>query len=111
MGGPRRFILTMPREDDTTKSYKPMSATNIEGGGPTPINLIDCGLEDLIAALLHGQPVAMPKGDAQFVLENDNARRILAYYTQRRDLWPRAKPVQTREIDEVLKGHCQRKQR
>ena len=31
-----------------------MSATNIEGGGLTPINLIDCGLEDLIAALLHG---------------------------------------------------------
>ena len=54
MGGPRRFILTIPREDDTTKSYKPMSATNIEGGGLTPINLIDCGLEDLIAALLHG---------------------------------------------------------
>ena len=73
-------------------------------GGPTPINLIDCGLQDLIAAVLHGQPIATPEGGPPFVLENDNARRIFAYYTRHRDLWPRAKTVQAREIEEVLKA-------
>jgi len=71
-------------------------------GGLTPINLVDCGLEDLVAALLHGQPIATPKSGPPFVLENDNGRRIMAYYARRRDLWPRAKTVQAREIEEVL---------
>ncbi len=81
-----------------------MSVADSEDGGLTPINLIDCGLEDLVAALLHGQPIAIPEGGPPFVLENDNARRIFAYYTRRRDLWPRAKTVQAREIEEVLKA-------
>ncbi len=63
---------------------------NGRAGGLTPINLIDCGLEDLVTALLHGQPIATPEGGPPFVLENDNARRIFAYYTRHRDLWPRA---------------------
>ena len=73
-------------------------------GGLTPINLVDCGLEDLVAALMYGQPIATPEGGPPFVLQNDNARRIMAYYTRRRDLWPRAKTVQAREIEEVLKA-------
>ena len=82
-----------------------MSVADSEDGsadGLSPINLIDCILEDLVAALLHGQPIAMPEGGPPFVLENDNARRILAYYARRRDLWPRAKQVQARETEEVL---------
>ncbi len=70
----------------------------------SPINLIDCSLEDLVAALLHEQPIAILEGDPSFILENDDARRILAYYARRRDLWPRAKQVQAREIEEVLKA-------
>ena len=73
-----------------------MSVADSEEGGASglmPINLIDCGLEDLVAALLHGQPIAIPAGGPPFFLENDNARRIFAYYTRRRDLWPRAKTV------------------
>ena len=68
------------------------------------INLIDCSLDDLVAALLHEQPIAMPEGDPPFVLQNDNARSIFAYYARRRDLWPRAKLIQTREINEVLEA-------
>ncbi len=70
----------------------------------SPINLIDCSLEDLVAVLLHEQPIAILEGDPSFILENDDARRILAYYARRRDLWPRAKQVQAREIEEVLKA-------
>ena len=56
-----------------------MSVADSEDGsadGLSPINLIDCSLEDLVAALLHGQPIAMPEGGPPFVLENDNAARM-----------------------------------
>ena len=81
-------------------------ADSEDGGaaGMSPINLIDCSLEDLVAALLHKRPIAMPEGGPPFILENDDARRILAYYARRRDLWPRAKQVQARETEEVLKA-------
>ena len=58
-----------------------MSVTDSKDGGAgglTPINLIDCGPEDLVEALLQGQPIAMPEGGPPFVLENDNARCIIA---------------------------------
>ncbi len=70
----------------------------------TPINLVDCGLEDLVAALLSRQPIATPVGGVPFILEDDNARRIFSYYARHRDLWPRAKTVQAREIEDVLKA-------
>lgn len=70
----------------------------------SPINIIDCSLEDLVEALLHKHPIAMPEGGAPFILENDNARRIFAYYARRRDLWPRAKQVQASEIEDILKA-------
>ena len=84
-----------------------MSVADSEDGGTagmSPINLIDCSLEDLVAALLHEHPIAMPEGGPPFILENDNARKIFAYYTRRRDLWPRAKQVQAREANEILKA-------
>ena len=82
-----------------------MSVADSEDQGAaeiSTINLIDCSLNDLVAALLHEQPIAMPEGSASFVLQNDDARRIFAYYAQRRELWPRARQVQTREINEIL---------
>ncbi len=70
----------------------------------SPINLIDCSLEDWVGALLHEHPIAMPEGGSPFILENDSARRIFAYYARRRDLWPRARQVQARGTEEVLKA-------
>lgn len=72
--------------------------------GPNPVKLVDCGLEELVSALLTGQPVITPSGGEQFVLKNDDSRRILSYYARRRDLWPRAKMVQAREIDDILRA-------
>lgn len=69
-----------------------------------PVNLVDCGLEELLSALLAGQPVAIPSGREPFVLGNDDSRRILSYYARHRDLWPRAKAVQAREIEDILKA-------
>ena len=71
-----------------------MSVADSEDGGAarmSPINLIDCSLEDWVAALPHQHPIAMPEGGPSFILKNDNARRIFVYYARRRDLWPRTK--------------------
>lgn len=71
---------------------------------PTAINLVDCGLEEVVSALLARRPVAVPSGGQPFVLRNDDSRRILSYYASRRDLWPRGRPVQAREVEDVLKA-------
>ncbi|MEL7699085.1 MULTISPECIES: AAA family ATPase [unclassified Citromicrobium] len=76
--------------------------TGSAGADPTPISLVDCGLEELLSALLAGHPVAIPSGGEPFVLRNDDSRRILSYYARHRDLWPRAKTVQAREIEDIL---------
>jgi hypothetical protein len=74
------------------------------GAGPAAIHLVDCGLDELVSALLAGQPVATPSGREPFVLRRDDSRRILSYYAIHRDLWPRAKTVQEREIEDILKA-------
>jgi len=69
-----------------------------------PINLVDCGLEEVAAALLARQPIATAADSPHFILENDNSRKIFAYYTRNRNLWPQNKTVQAGEIEEVLKA-------
>lgn len=73
------------------------------GAGPTTINLVECGFEQSLSALLAGQPIVTSNGE-QFVLRNDDSRRILSYYDRHRDLWPRAKTVQAAEIEDILKA-------
>ncbi len=79
-----------------------MPNKNNESEDVTPIKLVDCGLEDLVGALLHRHPVLKPTGGVPFVLEDDNARRLFAYYERNRHLWPSAKQVRAPEIDGVL---------
>lgn len=50
------------------------------------INLVDCGLEEVVTALLAAQPITGPSNDDPFILKNDDSRRILSYYVNRRDL-------------------------
>jgi hypothetical protein len=69
-----------------------------------PINLVDCGLEELVAALLAQQPIATSAKGDHFILDNDNSRKIFAYYAQHRNLWPQKKTVQANEIEDVLKA-------
>lgn len=81
-----------------------MMETGSPGTNPAPISLVDCGLEELVSALLAGQPVAILSGGEPFVLRNDDSRRILSHYARHRDLWPRTKTVQAREIEDILKA-------
>ena len=78
--------------------------TEASVGNPSvpAIGLTDRSLNDIVNALLRYQPIAMSEGDQTFVLENDDSRRILAYYERHRELWPKAKQVQSSEIEDVL---------
>jgi hypothetical protein len=69
-----------------------------------PVKLVECGLEELLTALLMRQPIATFSEGEQFTLVNDNARRILSYYARNRQLWTRAKAVQANEIEELLRA-------
>ncbi len=78
--------------------------TGSAGADPRPVSLVDCGIEELLTALLAGQPVALLADGEPFFLTNDDTRRVLSYYARHRDLWPRAKPVQAPEIEDILKA-------
>lgn len=69
-----------------------------------PIDLVDCGLEEVVSALLARQPIATTADGPHFLLEDNNSRKILAYYARNRNLWPQNKTVQAGEIEEVLKA-------
>ena len=83
---------------------EPMKRPEDGGDADASVNIVDWGLEDLVAALLEQQPIEVPGGGDDFLLRDDNARRILAYYVANRQLWPRAKPVRRDEIEGVLKA-------
>jgi hypothetical protein len=80
-----------------------MEVTNREDD-VAPLQLMECGLEELLAALLGARPIVTSTEGELFALENDDARRILAYYARNRQLWPRAKAVQANEIDGLLRA-------
>ena len=82
---------------------QPLLKPNSRGDGEVPVNLVDCSLEDLISALLQQRPVAVP-GGADFLLHDDNARRIFGHYVRNRHLWPRARPVLGDEVEGVLQA-------
>lgn len=71
---------------------------------PTLIDPVNCGLEELVFALLARRPIVVSSADQPFVLTRDDARRILSFYSRHRDLWPRSKTVQAREIEDILKA-------
>lgn len=81
-----------------------MTDVDTEDAALAPIKLVDCGLEDLVAALLAWQPIETPTDGEFFILENADSRRVLSYYAQHRDLWPRDKTVQAREVEDILKA-------
>ena len=87
-------------------------ADSEEGGaaGMSPINLVGCSLEDLVAALLNEQPIAMREGGPPFVLESNNACRIFAYYARRHDRCKKLRhlPIKAQRdhLAKVIRCHC-----
>lgn len=70
----------------------------------TALPLGSSSLEDIVGALLAGRPIFRNKDTPSYVLANEDARKLFAYYSEHRDLWPRAKTVQGREIEDLLKA-------
>lgn len=70
--------------------------------GDTTLHLEGRGLEELVSALASGVPVKLTKDSPPFSLVGEDSRTLFAFYVKRRDLWPRAKPVQGKEIEELL---------
>src|ERR1700691_6186239 len=68
-----------------------------------PLQLENCSLDDVIAALLSGTPIG-GRNIENFQLPSSDSLKIFAYYTQHRDLWPRNKQVQAAEIEGLLKA-------
>jgi hypothetical protein len=67
------------------------------------IQLENCSLEDVIAALLNGTPIG-GRNIEDFQLSSSDSVKIFAYYAQHRDLWPRNRQVQSAEIDSLLRA-------
>ena len=70
----------------------------------TALPLGSSSLEDIVAALLAGRPIFRNRDTPSYALVNEDARKLFAYYSQHRDLWPRSKTVQGREIEDLLKA-------
>ena len=68
-----------------------------------PLQLENCSLDDVIAALLSGTPIG-GRNIENFKLPSSDSLKIFAYYTQHRDLWPRNRQVLGPEIDGLLKA-------
>ncbi|MCR9137174.1 MAG: AAA family ATPase [Alphaproteobacteria bacterium] len=70
---------------------------------PEPVRLEDHSLDEIIQLLTAGRPVHRTKGGA-FSLDTADKRKVFAFYGRNRDLWPRNKSVQSKEVESVLKA-------
>lgn len=68
---------------------------------PTSARLEDHSLDEIVQLLTAGTPVRRSKGVA-FRLDTADKRKVFAFYGRNRDLWPRNKSVQAREVEGVL---------
>lgn len=78
-----------------------MNARDGNGAEAQQVTLAESGLEDLVVALLQQRPIVSVSGK-EFILAQQNERRLFAYYARNRELWPRAKPVLANEIEQLL---------
>ena len=68
---------------------------------PEPVRLEDHSLDEIVQLLTAGRPVHRTKGGA-FQLDTADKRKVFAFYGRNRDLWPRNKSVQSKEVESVL---------
>jgi SOS-response transcriptional repressor LexA len=67
------------------------------------IRLENSSLDDVVTTLLSGKAIAGERNEV-FRLSSSDSLKIFAYYTYHRDLWPRNRQVQAREIDGLLQA-------
>lgn len=72
-------------------------------GQPEPARLEDYSLDEIVQLLTAGTPIHRVKGSA-FRLDTEDKRKVFAFYGRNRDLWPRNKSVQAKEVESVLRA-------
>lgn len=68
---------------------------------PEPIRLENYSLDEVVRLLTAGVPVHRANDDA-FRLDTDDKRKAFAFYGRNRDLWPRNRTVQAKEVEGLL---------
>ncbi|GAA3109941.1 AAA family ATPase [Rhizobium viscosum] len=68
-----------------------------------PVRLEDYNLDEIIQLLSDGIPIHRTKEPA-FRLDTEDRRKAFAFYGRNRDLWPRNKTVQAKEIESLIKA-------
>ena len=66
-----------------------------------PIRLEDHSLDEAIRLIVAGAPIHRAK-ETVFRLDTDDKRKAFAFYGRNRDLWPRNRTVQAKEIEGLL---------
>ena len=69
---------------------------------PEPIRLEDHSLGEIVQFLVAGVPVHRTK-ESTFRLDTSDKRKVFAFYSRNRDLWPRNRTVQAKEVENLLK--------
>jgi hypothetical protein len=70
---------------------------------PESLRLEDYSLDEIVQLLTAGTPVHRATGSA-FSLDTEDKRKVFALYGRNRDLWPRNKSIQAKEVESVLKA-------
>lgn len=68
-----------------------------------PVRLEDYSLNEIVQLLMGGTEVRRKQGIA-FRLDTDDKRKVFAFYGRNRDLWPRTKSIQAKEVESVLRA-------
>jgi hypothetical protein len=55
-------------------------------------------LDDVIGLLLSATPISRAKGQPDFRLDPADSLKAFAFYARNRELWPRSRPVQAKEL-------------
>lgn len=77
----------------------------MQAAPPTQVETLDlenCTLDQIVDVLCSGQPINLPQGAGQFLLDLEDARLALGFYAGRQDLWAQTKPVSSSEVDLLL---------
>ncbi len=67
-----------------------------------PLELESSNLDEIIAALSTGTPVALPQKAGDFHLANADSRAAFSYYATRQNLWPQQTQIREDEINGLL---------
>ena len=61
-------------------------------------------LDDVIGLLVSATPISRAKGQPDFRLDSADSLKAFAFYARNRELWPRSRTVQAKELNNLLQA-------